>query len=77
MMVSGDFEYAYELYVLTVTCHSIDATLGRYSECIPHVLSSLLDCCFVFMCVCVGRIHGDLSHIGYVIFGHDVAFILC
>ena len=77
MMLRRDCRAAYELYVLTVTCDDVDATAGRYAECIAHVLSSLADCCFVFMFVCVGRIYGDSSHIGYVIFGHDVALILC
>ena len=76
-MVYGNCRAASELYVITVTCHAIDATSGRCAERIPHVLSSMADCCLVFMCGCVGRIDGDLSHLGYVIFGHDVALILC
>ena len=77
MMVYGNCRAASELYVITVTCHAIDATSGRCAECIPHVLSSLADCCFVFMRVFMGRIYGDSSHIGYAILVHEIALILC
>ena len=33
---------------------------------------------FIYLiCDCVGRINGDSVYIGYVVFGHDGAFILC
>ena len=76
-MVRGDCRDASELYMLNGMYDDVDATVGRCSECIAHVLSYLIDRCFVFMFVCVGRIYGDPSHIVYVIFGHDVALILC
>ena len=77
MMVCGNCRAVYELRVFTVTCHAIDAASSRCVECVPHVLSSLAECCFVFMCGCVGRIYGYSPHSGYFIFGHDIALIIC
>ena len=76
MILCGNCRAVSELHVFTVTYHAIDAKSGCCAECIPHFLSSLAECCFVFMCSCVGRIDGDSLHSGYFIFGHDVALIL-
>ena len=54
----------------------IDETSGLYAELVPHIISPLEDCCFVFICGFVGRIDGDSVNIGYVIFSHDGVFIL-
>ena len=75
-MVRGNGRAVSEVYVLTVTCDAVDATAGCCTESIPHVLISMADCCFVFMCVCRGFTDGEFLPIGYVMFVHDVALIL-
>ena len=47
-MVRGDGGSASEVYVLTVTCYSVVAPVGRCAECIPYVIS-LVDCWFVLV----------------------------
>ena len=73
-MVRDDGRAFSEVYVLTVTCYAVDATVGRCAECVPRVLTSLADC---FFCVCLGFIDGYLSLLCRVMFVHDVALIFC
>ena len=76
-MVHGDGRSVSEVYVLTVTCDAVYATVGCCVEYIPHVLTSLADFYLYFLCVCGGFIYGDLLPLGYVMFVHDVALMLC
>ena len=62
--------------VLTITCYAVGAMVGRCAECIFYV-SSLADCWFVFVCVCLGFINGVLLPFGHFMFFHDVAPIFC
>ena len=76
-MVRGDYRAVTDVYMITITCDAVDAMTVRCAECIPHVLTSLADCCFVFMCVFGGFINVDLTPLGYVMFFHDIVLILC
>ena len=50
--------------------------MGRCDEYIPY-FSSLANCLFGFMCVCVVFIDGDLLPTGHVMFVHDSVLIIC
>ena len=58
-MVRGDGRSVYEVYVLTVMFYAVGALVGCCDECITYV-SSLVDCWFGFMCVCLVFIDGEL-----------------
>ena len=75
-MVRGDGISVSEVYMLNVTCYSVGGLVGLCAECIPYV-SSLADCWFGFMCVCLVFIDGDLLPYGHFMFFHDVDLIIC
>ena len=75
-MVCGNGRFVSELYVLNVTCYAVGAPVGHCAECVPYV-SSLADCWFDFICVCLVFIDVDLFPTGHVLFVHDVALIIC
>ena len=76
-MVRGDYRAVTDVYMITITCDAVDAMTVRCAECIPHVLTSMAYCFFVFMCFCGGFIYGDSLPIEFVMVFHGVALILC
>ena len=77
LIVCVDGRAVSEVYLLTVACDAVDPKVGHCTECIPHVFTSLADWCFAFICVCGGFIDGDLFLLGYVMFVHYIALIIC